>query len=383
MPQFIAIPVAQGDSFYLERDGFSALVDGGRSQSALPQMFRNGTLSGKVNVLVCTHNDADHANGVLGFLESSLRCDEIWLPGRWLAALPDLLKPFEKVLDVLDNAIAEIAPLANTNEPGRDSSPIEVYADRLAHFGNGRDESDDSPIVGEDGWPEYCSPMLEQFELWEDSPWRLFDSSEEPRLNLRWSAIDAANRIRNIANAAFHQGIPVRWFEYDTANPGGGELKLRPLNAREVKRARSFGGSLLHLLALTVSNRESLVFLSPQTNEYPDVLFTADSDLDGISLPTHLHGAVITAPHHGSEANANAYRLVGKATGCANSSVTWVRSDGRYKKRPGVTYCGLSSRFCTLCRLSAGQVTPKQAVCLVSDRTTWVPTRSTSRCACV
>jgi hypothetical protein len=41
-------------------------------------------------------------------------------------------------------------------------------------------------------------------------------------MQLLWSAIDAANRIRAIAIEAFHRGIPVRWFEFDSANPKGG-----------------------------------------------------------------------------------------------------------------------------------------------------------------
>jgi len=84
MPRFIAIPVAQGDAFYLEREGFSVLTDGGRSRSDLPSRFQAVTKTDGVNVILCTHNDADHANGILGFLEGGLRCEEVWLPGRWL-----------------------------------------------------------------------------------------------------------------------------------------------------------------------------------------------------------------------------------------------------------------------------------------------------------
>lgn len=47
-----------------------------------------------MNILICTHNDADHVGAVIGFLESSPSCDELWLPAKWiqvLASLPENL----------------------------------------------------------------------------------------------------------------------------------------------------------------------------------------------------------------------------------------------------------------------------------------------------
>jgi glyoxylase-like metal-dependent hydrolase (beta-lactamase superfamily II) len=89
--KFTALPVTQGDAFYAETDdGFRVLVDGGRSRCALPELFRKYTKSDRVDVLVCTHNDADHAEGVLGFLENGLGCGELWLPATWLDALRSL-----------------------------------------------------------------------------------------------------------------------------------------------------------------------------------------------------------------------------------------------------------------------------------------------------
>lgn len=43
MPRFIALPVAQGDAFYLERLDFTVLVDGGRSRTTLPAIFQTVT----------------------------------------------------------------------------------------------------------------------------------------------------------------------------------------------------------------------------------------------------------------------------------------------------------------------------------------------------
>lgn len=394
MPRFIAIPVAQGDAFYLERSGFSTLVDGGRSRFAFPTMFRDVTQSDGVDILICTHNDADHANGILGFLEAGLRCNEVWLPGRWLSALPDVLRPFVEVLVNLSDSIVEIRDPTGTERPDGDRSPVEAYAERLGDGLEESCESDSGPSVGEDGWPASYVQMLEQAEPWEvpfgaylNWPFLLYNMHGmlgPSQLQLLWSAIDAAHRIRTIAIEAFHRGIPVRWFEFDAAKPSGGVESLNPINARVIAKVRPRVHPLLRLLALTVSNKESLVFWSPPTDQHPGVLFTADSDLAGASLPSNLHGALATAPHHGSEANAGAYAVVKAAAPQDYPSVTWIRSDGRYKNRPGNAYLGLASRrLCTLCRHGTGKAAPKQVVHLFSRGAMWIRHRVTLPCTCV
>src|SRR5262249_49339339 len=93
MARFIAIPVTIGDAFYLERDGRSILVDGGKSERAFPALFHYHVNRAGADIIVCTHNDADHTNGIIGFLEAALPCREIWLPGSWLTTVKDLMRP--------------------------------------------------------------------------------------------------------------------------------------------------------------------------------------------------------------------------------------------------------------------------------------------------
>lgn len=166
MVRFIAIPVAQGDSFYLERDDCSVLVDGGGSRSGFASMFQAVVEANGVNVVVCTHNDADHAKGILGFLEAGLRCDEVWLPGRWLSALPDVLKPFPEVLRELAGDIT-----ATDTQPTVDSplDPLETYAENMH-------EPPAEPLGQEEGleqggWPESHLQILEQAEPLEATGW--------------------------------------------------------------------------------------------------------------------------------------------------------------------------------------------------------------------
>lgn len=397
MPRFIAIPVAQGDAFYLEREGFSLLVDGGRSRSALPSMFQRATKTDGVNVVLCTHNDADHANGILGFLESGLRCEEVWLPGRWLSVLPDVLRPFVEVFRHLENDIAETGIPSNMETAQPSPSLIEAYAERAGDRSSDGPATEERQPIAENKWPESYIQMLEQAEPWDFTPhwlgpwhpqdWPFWQYRAYRRLGpagvqLLWSAIDAAARIRAIATEAFHRGIPVRWFEFDTATPSGGVGELQPINGREIARVRPRVGPFLKRLALTTSNKESLVFWSPATEHHPGILFTADSDLAGVSLPSQLDGAIVTAPHHGSEANANAYTAVARASKSLRS-ITWVRSDGRYRSRPGNTYLGLASRrLCTICRRPGASSTKKQTVRLYSRGGVWIRHRQTSGCSC-
>ena len=360
-------------------------------------MFQTATKADGVSVAVCTHNDADHANGILGFLEAGFRCEEVWLPGRWLAALPDVLKPFVEVFVQLAADVANVNALSNTEKQQFGLSPIEAYGEDLPRHVDEARVSDNDPPVGEDGWPESYVPMLEQAEPWEVAPWvRLWPPEDWPffpyhhyqrldpaRVQLLWSAIDAASRIRAISIEAFHRGIPVRWFEFSATASSGGVAGLRPLNGRAVARVRPRIGPLLAFLALTVSNKESLVFWSPPADRSPGVLFTADSDLSGVDLSLQLAGAIATAPHHGSEANAKAYAAIAMAMQGISSSVTWVRSDGKYRSRPGQTYRGLSSRrYCTLCRRIGSTSSPKQGVHLFTRGGVWTRHRNTVACSC-
>ncbi len=389
MPRFIAVPVGQGDAFYLDRGEWSVLVDGGRSKGTFATMLQTTTGSTAVDVIVCTHNDADHANGVLGFLQSGLACNEVWLPGRWLGTLPDVLRPFVEVLGDLAEQVAG-EQLMEQEPPPTGATPLEQLAERVRV---GEQYGEDGAPLREDGWPEDLLGRLEEAERWdEEAPWPWFRHPDEWRryfrldqrgIRLLWSAIDAARKIREIATAAFHRGLPVRWFEYDAMNPRGGCPQLLPLNAREIARVRPIVGPLLRALALTVSNKESLVFWSPPADNFPGVLFNADSDLADITLPPDLRGAITTAPHHGSEANRNAYDVVQARAGADAPSLVWARSDGRYRSRPGRSFKGVQGRcVCTICNLGGGTTSRKQVTHFFARSGSWVRHRSTRLCTC-
>lgn len=390
MAQFIAIPVNQGDAFYFSRGDWSVLVDGGRSQAGFPSLFKNVTGANGVTILVCTHNDADHANGVLGFLEAGLSCEEIWLPGRWLALLPAVLKSFEEVFCNLLCDLHETKIDEEVEKLSHDFSLIEAFAQHLRTSLDSETTGIDEQL-GVGGWTELHVQLLEQAKDWEIPAWPLFlhpkfycyyDGIDSVKAQLLWSAIDAAHRIRAISIEAFHRGIPVRWFEFSHQSQYGGMEELKPINANEIARVRPQTGRLLDLLALSVSNKECLAFWSPPTEQHPGVLFSGDSDLASANIPPALFGAIATAPHHGSEANSDAYRTIKSVANGHFSSITWVRSDGRYRNRPGSTFLRLTSqRYCTICR-HHNTFTRKNAVCLFPSANSWISYNCTIPCSC-
>ncbi len=246
MDTFIAIPVAQGDAFYLRRGKkWSVLVDGGKSRSALPDLFKKATGACVVDILVCTHNDSDHANGIIGFLEAGLECKEIWLPGNWLSGLDKTLAPWPKLFDQLLKEVSS-ENFDHIEEP-KEGTWLESYASTIDSNDNDN-EADEVRI--QNSWPSHLTEALERLETESVSFQRvirtspffdlLLEKTSTPRAEIFWSAIKAASRIREIAKLDFHRTIPVRWFDFDaTGSPTGGTDNLQPQNAQEITRTYS------------------------------------------------------------------------------------------------------------------------------------------------
>lgn len=369
--RFVALPVGRGDSFFLRRGSFTALIDGGQARAGFPHIFKDTLHRRGVDVLVCTHNDADHANGILGFLEGGLSCSEVWLPALWNDRLDDLLKASDEFVDELFADIGQLNKQHVADDPDQTiqmslESLGEIYAD--SHNGEQLRENEPRepppPLIMNDANlnASRTAPLNEDIAIAPDIRVPvLFGQTDYEALFLE--ALTAAKRIRAIAEACIHRNIPIRWFRFSARHGRGGRTgQLVPLNAIEVRRGprrsrRSI--SALMYLALTVANRQSLVVCSPPGEHHPGVVFTADSDLSFIGDIPWASGMVITAPHHGSEANAKAYaRFRNEAP---RQTGIWVRSDGNFRSRPGASYLQETRRYCTVCRSASLQ---KKAVML-------------------
>lgn len=373
--RFVVIDVAVGDAFFLQKGEQTFLVDGGQNREALPQLFEAATGRKSVDILVCTHNDADHANGVLGFLESHLTCSEVWLPGSWTSRLRDLLKDPGKFVTEL---ATEVDALEILNEgPG-------ISLETLPNFDT--DSIDQRRIDQQQGSIEELEQVIGDSLVGDgdydplesiNPPWLIWEwifnsrsviTAEKTKLFLE--AIKAAKRIRDIAVAAYNRGIQIRWFEFDSSQgPSKGNALLQTVNARQIIRMAPRYDALFFLY-LTKVNRECLVLYSPPTEGSPSVLFCGDSNLDFRQTLPLGENMLITAPHHGSESNAQAYtRLANELAGISNA--TWVRSDSNSKKRPGNSYLSMrGSRYCTLCR---GSHLQKARIRFVARGSNWCP----------
>ena len=399
----MAIPVAIGDSFYLERNGCTALIDGGKSVSALPGMFEVATNNRTgIDYLVCTHNDADHANGIFGFLMSRLRTRELWLPSDWLNALSLAATDPCGFVWSLFKSIHNL-DLACCESPQRGLPPVgditlETLGESNPHSASESDippESANHATSNIDVIQQLASREKEWAVLFSQLHHtgrliQLFCEKSSPlhrqKNRLQFSAMKALQRMHAIVIQATRRSIPIRWFEFTPTMSSSGVSDLEPLNAMEVKRPRAGFNSPLELLALSTVNKRSLVFWSPPNPEcHPGVLFTADSDLDGFALPrpADLTGAIVTAPHHGSEDNARAYSRLKPALGDENPLI-FVRSDGRFPKRPGSSYVTFPARrFCTICRHSRNAFSRKQAIALTSHQGSWFNAPDCVLCSCV
>lgn len=382
--RFVALPVGQGDSFFLNREGFNILVDGGRSIEKLPSLIDKYLKIDHLDIVVCTHNDADHTNGIIGILKNTAtKISEIWLPGNWSPRLEDLVNNPKLFISEL----CEQIPSDNS-----DVSSLESWIDLHYH------EMDYPSSWEEKSYQEEIERNSEtesQNEIW----WKIISNHRyffHPRpshisnLDLLWlDTVDAAKRIREIYLLACDNGIPVRWFDFNKFQlngcPSGSNKFLKPINSCEIKPDFKSKIKALHYLALTVSNKQSLVFLTPENKIHPGVLFTADSDFSFITNnqslfdPKPKHPFLITAPHHGSESNAKAYNVI-NSWHSDPKKIIWIRSDGRFKNRPGKSYLSVQGeRLCTNCRPFTAA---HQLIEFSSNGKKWNPIKNPKTCDC-
>lgn len=88
----VALDVGQGDAL-LVRDGQTMLVDGGRDPGVLNDALAHHGVS-RIDLLVVTHGDADHAGGLIG-ITNEVIVGELWVPA------------FGDLGDLVDQLVAE------------------------------------------------------------------------------------------------------------------------------------------------------------------------------------------------------------------------------------------------------------------------------------
>ena len=392
--RFIAIKVGQGDAFFIQRDERTALIDGGRAKKGFPNLYRNEIGTNHADIVVCTHNDADHAKGIVGFLECNLMsCGEVWLPASWENRLDDLVNRPDNFEEELQENLSDFqfSQEMGWNKGLRNLQDIgNVYSDEQLEQNSDSQEVGNSVSSIKRGLSFDNKSRKERITL----KWRGLATNQIKKqriYNYRptfmrvvlHQAIAAAKNIREIAVTCSKKGYPVRWFRYDKNRACGGERDfLVPLNAMEIQWQPNISNKMpaLKYLALSVVNKESLTFFSPRSDSFPGVIFTADSDLVFSQKIPWCKGMIVTTPHHGSKDNYKAYIRIQREMSIP-PDVIMVRSDGKYRSRPGKYYLKhpQCKRFCTNCFKA---IFSKQSVSFCNTSGSWVPQSGVIGCSC-
>ncbi|WP_447650420.1 MBL fold metallo-hydrolase [Pseudomonas abietaniphila] len=427
MDQLIALPVS-GDAFLLRRADRVILVDGGRSSAVLSRELTKYGVD-RLDVVICTHADHDHAGGLVDLLDrSGITVREFWLPGAWAESLPMLLQKPVVVVDDLIQTLDKKVPYfpfdadpdefeermlsyvrSQRTEYRNAERLADRYAPRSADEQGNRDGNQEHfvPIDGQkyagqggDKLPVSRSGGDAAAKAFRNGRGRIRYRVAKKKISKPvasfWSGmIDTAERIHQIAAQAMRHGVKVRWFDFGefakTGHSGGGDRGfLIPLNAVELATPPPPPVGLSFLVRLTPLNEECLVFLSPSCKPHwrePSILFTGDSPLgqgknysvSWLRWPMGVSRDVIaTAPHHGAETNLAAYSHLNSQA----RVMLWVRSGGN-AGHPGPTYRDIdpSLRICTNCPHAKK---PRQAAEIhLLKRPIWYPMRTHGHsCSC-
>jgi hypothetical protein len=366
--KFESLNAGSGDCFILTDSNCTKrfMVDGGTKGSYLGNaQYLN---SAKLDVIIVTHNDGDHTGGVIELL-SDINCvtiKEIWLPATW-ASIIEYING-QEYIDFPEGFILEENL---SDESSEDDLIFEKFSKNEIVLKQKEKylSTNDSVKFNEDtGYidnlnidADYDYTTKEIFELLTSNLsvfCHIGRKSNYFQLLAKSLLSIKINNIQTIYQLARRKKIKIRWFmpkDYLT-NLNNNQVRgsnFRALNSEEVFAAPKIKNQsmLLCIAALTPVNAYSLVFeyLNDQT---PVVLFSADNDFNFLRSNSLAYQSEIlwTAPHHGTNTNALAYRKIS-----SSNKITLVRS-GRANR---ITYyCKYTNsggvvKYCNSCNLCA------------------------------
>ncbi|MDA1869465.1 MBL fold metallo-hydrolase [Bacillus cereus] len=351
--EFIALPVAKGDSFLLRDGDFSLLVDGGDGKYKIIDEIKKYT--NLLDVVICTHYDEDHIVGLLDLfqqLRDSLAHDkdpgfiikQIWLP--------DI---FQRITLYKREYLEGIIALKNEKEMYMKMKKNGEASEELLK--RSKKEGIDTVINNIIWLVDLCKEL---------------EMSSRMKIRIQWLSF---------SNSIVNERIL-------------DDIEIYGINCTKIERKiEPYGPEADIYYYLSQINRESLVFRYNEAGfekKLPNVLFTADSSFEFcIEKKSHSAGkvinyvplndgvSVVTAPHHGSPEplHENVYQnLEGK-------DFIFVRSSERHKSRPCKFYKDHpeNKRYCTRCRTTSYE----QPVNLEFRGGQWIAGKDVKGCKCV
>jgi hypothetical protein len=419
-------PDANGQVWNILVDGGKAYGEGTRELA--DKLAEVSPKIERLDVVICTHSDADHSQGLWYLADDwyamGRSIGEFWLPGRWANAVPLILTDPSAFVDKLrDGALEAGARVSRLETSKFGVSREDRYYKASAAFVEGELQTAVTPISeafldgDEQTQGQGLGLGLTEFEIGalqaaydetdnEVDPfdanlkrvqlsdhWTWFLDPHEPMAKFLEAdaafaeVAETAKAIQKIATAALVHRIKTRWFDFGeykkTDKPFGGiPGLLEPCCSVEVVPDRSkVSGlsslSLFHSLRLTRQNVESIVFYRPETNVEPGVLILGDSRLaHGIERPEKNFPApfarpdrkvLVTAPHHGSRNNDNAFEVLKDWLG--TDQQVFVRNGGQTGQTLA-EYLTHPDRRCAQCIQCHGKDW-HQWVSVATDGTNW------------
>jgi len=340
--KFTALPVNVGDSFLLRTDNKVILVDGGMNKQHILKLLRKEKIQNNhIDLLICTHYDADHINGIIGILKSQkYSFKELWLPEILGSIGYTLSKKIGELFGDLRNNNFSIEKYHQNGRSIFDQyDTVEISEES---FNNNSFEKIDSEVLNNIG-NTFLNWHYELFWYFND----IYSMSQ-------YKMISTAKSVASLISNSLSSGAYIRWFKYqdrETHKTYGFDMYCEnSLQTDITVFDRGLFFSALYEISLSKTNKYSLVYMH-RNGDFPDVLFTADSDLSFYSNQVALKdNSIVTSPHHGSSANDTAYT---KITG---TNLMYARSDRSQQSRPGKGYLNNKNRYCTICR----NITQKQ-----------------------
>ena len=343
--KFTALEIGSGDAFLLEDCHWNCLFDAGGSKNRIVSLLNRKGIE-KLNLAICSHNDVDHANGFIGLLQSKIKIDEIWLPGTWASILQYVkdngVGPEEvEWMDTIERKFSKKSFEGLNYIKNEDSTKVlGVEAENLI---------DIESYLSLEEFNDTLSFFSEQIEMGMKIK-RIIGVKEynyylRGRIGLLSLSLKL-DKIITIAGLAYRNGCKVRWFEpVDYCTCTKVDYGFAALNSYERTRVQkpknAYAFAILYML--TIENEYSLVF-EYCNKDVPIIRFSADSDCTYQSVSPYPENIIVTAPHHGSEANAIVYnKLVG-------DNIIWVRSDRKSGKRPCDVFKCLNIKYCLACK---------------------------------
>lgn len=320
--KFCALEVGSGDAFLLEDCEKKYLFDAGGNKNRIVNLLKSKKIK-KLDLAICSHNDIDHTNGFIGLLKSTIDIDEIWLPATWASILQyvkDNRVGLQELLILLDMSVMEESQYENSDNLYNNDQSVNIddFDEELSYFSD----------LYENGYYQNLFYFFSKFSC-KASP-----------------VIFQLDKIIQIAALAYQKGCKILWFEplnfFVKKDIAYGFKALNSQKIATVKKIKKDLNLFFYLLKLTVENEYSLIFEFLH-NGKPIVRFSADSGLTYQSDNPYSQNIIITAPHHGSDANACVYKNI------KGKDIVWVRSDRKSSKRPCIEFKSLNEKYCLAC----------------------------------